>query len=69
MKKSQTRVALNIRKLLAEKGKSAEKLAYEIAMSKAYLYNFLNGQKGILLENLDRIADGLDVDIEKLFKK
>lgn len=69
MSKPNAKVASNIRKLLASKGKSAEKLAYEISMSKAYMYDFLNGKKDIRLQNLQRIADGLDVGIEEFFKK
>jgi transcriptional regulator with XRE-family HTH domain len=69
MSKPNVKVASNIRKLLASKGMSAEKLAFEISMSKAYMYDFLNGKKDIRLQNLQRIADGLDVDIEEFFKK
>jgi len=69
MPKANIKVASNIRKLLASKGKSAEKLAYEIGMSKAFMYDFLNGKKDIRLQNLERIADGLDVGLEEFFKK
>lgn len=69
MSKPNAKVASNIRRILASKGKSAEKLAYEIGMSKAYMYDFLNGKKDIRLQNLQRIADGLDVGIEEFFKK
>lgn len=69
MSKPNAKVASNIRKILTSKGKSAEKLAYEIGMSKAYMYDFLNGKKDIRLQNLQRIADGLDVGIEEFFKK
>jgi transcriptional regulator with XRE-family HTH domain len=69
MSQPNAKVASNIRKLLASQGKSAEKLAYEIGMSKCYMYDFLNGKKDIRLQNLQRIADGLDVSIENLFKK
>lgn len=69
MKNIQNRVSKNIRELLAQKNKSAEKLAYEIGMSKAYFYDFLNGKKDILLKTLQRIADGLEVDIELFFRR
>lgn len=63
----QKKVATNIRKILHRKGKSAEKLAFEIEMSKCYMYDFLSGKKGITLKSLQRIADGLDTKIETLF--
>ncbi len=65
----QTDVALKIKKLLIKQNKSAEKLAYEIGMSKSYLYTFLSCKKDITLKNLERIADGLDVKVAELFKK
>ena len=46
---------------------TAEKLAYEIGMSKGYLSNFLQGKKGISLDTLKRIADGLEVKVRDLF--
>jgi transcriptional regulator with XRE-family HTH domain len=67
MTKTQGKVVKNIRKFLAQRGISAEKLAFEIDMSKSYLYAFLSGKKGITLESLERIADGLEVDVKQLF--
>jgi transcriptional regulator with XRE-family HTH domain len=62
------KVASNIAKLLQEKGKSAEKLAFEIGMSKSYLYAFLSGKKDTTLKSLNRIAKGLNVKVEDFFK-
>ncbi len=67
MTKTQTKVVKNIRKYLAQRGISAEKLAFEIDMSKSYLYSFLAGKKGITLESLERIAEGLEIDVKSLF--
>ncbi|MCD4812807.1 helix-turn-helix domain-containing protein [bacterium] len=68
MTKTQTKVVKNIRKLLTQRGISAEKLAFEIDMSKSYLYAFMAGKKGITLESLERIAEGLDIDIKNFFE-
>jgi transcriptional regulator with XRE-family HTH domain len=67
MKKNlQTRITNKIKEKLTKEGKSPEKLAFEIGMSKSYLYAFLGGRKDIILKNLERIADGLEVDVKEL---
>jgi len=66
--KVQAKVTANIRKILDRKGMSAERLAHETGMSKAYLYDFLNGNKDALLITLEKIANGLDVTVEDFFK-
>jgi transcriptional regulator with XRE-family HTH domain len=45
---------------------TAEKLAYEIGMSKGYLSDFLTGKKGIQIVTLERIAKGLEVKLRDL---
>jgi transcriptional regulator with XRE-family HTH domain len=67
MSKLQSRVSKKIKKLLAEKNISAEKLALEIGMSTGFIYEFLNGKKDISLKTLERLADGLEVDATDLF--
>ena len=59
-------VAKNIQKLLVERNKSAEKLAYEIGMSKSFVYEFLRGEKDMTLTSLQKVADGLDVEARDL---
>jgi transcriptional regulator with XRE-family HTH domain len=59
-------VAQNVKRLLAEKQMSAERLALEIGLSRGYIYEFLNGKKRASLETLRRIANGLDVKIKDL---
>lgn len=61
MKKLSHKVAKNIKKHLEIQSKSAEKLAYEIGMSKSFLYEFLRGEKDMSLQSLQLIADGLEV--------
>lgn len=68
MKNLQQKVADNIKRLLAEKSKTAEKLAYEIEMSKSFIYDFLNGQTDMSLHNLEKVAEGLEVTVEELIK-
>ena len=63
---AQKQVAKKIRLALKERGKSAERLALELGMSSSFLYAFLNGRKGITLETLVRIADGLDLKLKDL---
>jgi transcriptional regulator with XRE-family HTH domain len=63
----QKRVATKIRAILKKRKKSAEKLALELELSVSYFYAFLNGRKGITLETISRIAEGLDVDPKEFF--
>lgn len=67
-KKLQKQMALKIRYLLKKQSKSAERLALELELSASYFYAFLNGRKGITLETLDRIAEGLEVNTVDLLK-
>ena len=67
MSKVSKRVGKKIRVLLKARKLTAERLAFEIGMSKGYLSNFLTGKKGMSIDSLARIADGLEVDIKSLF--
>lgn len=69
MKNLPSQVASKIKNMLMQQHKTAEKLAYEIGMSKGYLSEFLNGKKDITLKNLQRLAEGLDVDPKEFFNK
>jgi transcriptional regulator with XRE-family HTH domain len=66
-KKLHGQIASRIRELLIQRGKSAEKLAYEIGISKQMLYYYLSGKRGARLETLEKISKGLDVRIKDLF--
>lgn len=46
-----------------------EKLAFESGITKSHLSKVMSGQRNLGLENIDKIADTLGVDIELLFKK
>ncbi|MCK5240822.1 helix-turn-helix transcriptional regulator [bacterium] len=68
MKNLPKKTAATIKKLLAEQNKTPETLAYEIGMSKSFMYDFLNGKSDICLRNLQKIADGLEVTADELLK-
>lgn len=68
MKNAKDLVASNIKTLLSKQSMTVERLAHEINMSKGFLSEFLSGKKDITITNLERIAKGLDVDINELFK-
>lgn len=67
MAKARAQVAFRLKRLLSAKGISAEKLAYEIGMSKGFLYAFLRGEKNMTIDSLERLAEGLDVKIRDFF--
>ena len=67
MAKLQKLVAKQIRKLLKQRGKSAEKLALELELSSGYFSEFMSGKKGITLDTLERLAEGLEVKVRDLF--
>ncbi len=69
MKKLPQLVAANIKRILADQAKTPETLAYEIGMSKSFIYDFLNGNSDISLHNLEKIADGLEVSMSELVEK
>lgn len=60
------KVAKKVRFFLKKKSMTAEKLAYEIGMSKGYLSDFLTGKKGIQIVTLERIAKGLEIKVRDL---
>ncbi len=60
-------VAGQVKELLKGRKMSADRLALEINMSRGFLYEFLTGKKKASLDSLQRIADGLDVEVRDLF--
>jgi transcriptional regulator with XRE-family HTH domain len=61
-------IIANIRKHLAHKGKSVEKLCLELEISKSWFYGFMAGKSDISLGSLERIAAGLDIEVSDLFR-
>lgn len=57
-----------IRKLRTDKGLSQEKFALLIEMDRTYFTSVELGKRNISLKNIEKIANGLDVSLEELFK-
>ena len=62
-------LARNMRLLRAEKGWSQEFLAHEAGLNRTYLSAVERGEQNISLDNLHRIAQGLNVDAWSLLKE
>lgn len=69
MKKINKRLITNIRAILEKKDMTMERLAFEASITKSHLSKFMSGQRNLGMENIDKIADTLGVDLEELFKK
>lgn len=57
----------NVRRYRNEKGISQEKLATLSGLHRTYISDIERFQRSISLENIQRIADALDIDTFKLF--
>lgn len=57
----------NVRKYRKEKGFSQEKLGEISGLHRTYISDIERFQRSIALENIQRIADALDVETYKLF--
>jgi len=57
-----------IRSLREATGLSQEKFALFIDMDRSYYASVERGERNIALENVEKIAKGLDVSISELFK-
>ena len=65
----QKRVGERIRSLRTERtGLSQEKFAYKIGMDRTYFSSIELGRHSVTIAILERIANGLDVSLEELFK-
>jgi len=60
------RIGLNIRILRGRQGLSQEKLAAIAGLHRAYIGQIERGEKNIGLQNLEKIANALSVDIRAL---
>ena len=63
-----SRFAKRIRELRVKAGYSQEKFALEINMDRTYYSSVEAGRRNISLRNIKKIADGLGVTLEELFK-
>lgn len=57
-----------VRKLRISAGISQDKFALAIGMDRTYLASVENGKRNISIENISKIAKGLNITLEKLFK-
>ena len=57
-----------IKTLRKELGYSQEKFALLINMDRTYYASAENGKRNISLENIKKIADGMNISLEELFK-
>jgi regulatory protein munI len=57
-----------VRKLRQKTGLSQEKFALKIEMDRTYFSSVESGKRNISLLNIKKIADGLDISMEKFFE-
>lgn len=57
-----------IKYLRTEKGISQEKFALSIDMDRTYYASVESGKRNISINNIQKIANGLDITLEELFK-
>lgn len=57
-----------IKYLRNEKGISQEKFALSIDMDRTYYASVESGKRNISITNIHKIANGLDITLEELFK-
>ncbi len=58
---------LRVQQLRKETGMSQEKFALSIDMDRTYLASVEAGKRNILIINIKKIADGLNISISELF--
>lgn len=64
----QSKFGLAIKSLRNDCGISQEKLALQIDMDRTYLASVEAGRRNISINNIQKIADGLNISISELFK-
>ena len=57
-----------IKYLRLQHGISQEKFALLIDMDRTYLASVENGKRNISINNIEKIANGLEISLEELFK-
>ena len=61
------RVGLRIKELRSQLGMSQETFAYSIEMSRTYFAEVETGKRNVSIENIARIATGLNVSLREFF--
>ena len=57
-----------VRELRQKTGLSQEKFALKIEMDRTYFSSVESGKRNISLLNIKKIADGLEISVDKLFE-
>lgn len=57
-----------IRELRTQLGLSQENFALKINMDRTYYSSVERGKRNIAIENIEKIANGFEMDLETLFK-
>lgn len=57
-----------VKELRTKNNMSQEKFAIHIDMDRTYLASVESGKRNISLENINKIANGLSITLEELFK-
>lgn len=57
-----------IKQLRNDQGVSQEKFALSIDMDRTYYASVESGKRNISIKNIDKIANGLEISLEELFK-
>ena len=68
MENIQLSFGCHIRKLRTEKGFSQEKFALHIGMDRTYYASVEAGKRNISIINIQKIANGLDISLSKMFE-
>ena len=62
-------LGLAIKDFRLEKNISQEKFALKIEMDRTYFASVESGKRNVSVENITKIADGLEISLEELFSK
>lgn len=63
-----TKLGERIKQIRLSKGISQEKFALSIEMDRTYYASVENGKRNISIVNIEKIARGLEITLEELFK-
>lgn len=56
-----------VKELRQSRNLSQEKFSLQIDMDRTYLASIESGKRNVSLENISKIADGLEISLEELF--
>ena len=62
------KIGNRIRELRSRTGLSQEKFAQKIGMDRTYFATVESGKRNISLQNIEKIANGLNITISELFE-